>query len=305
LLKKTMPKEDPLKQLAIADPDLAKKVTDALNQKSCPVSNQSIALLVEETLWGLALEISFGRTIAIGYTDLIGEVDFKKIYRYRDLVRNFGHKGPTLGRIMAEYLVPVIKHGDNFFLKRFLQTLEIMLNKGTYTLKDPLKALSELLNGNHMEAASATLDLLGDTFSQEMSYVRSQHFSHILPGAVLGFSPLRRTWQTEQLRRVITADFHLADSFMDGLEKGLHLLAEEALSGFVSLGLEKLKRNPKLAKKFLSLESKLGIDTFTDLQVTIPISRVRQQLNRYLTARTESSYTFRMKSACFTINPKT
>ncbi len=293
MLKKTMPKEDPLKQLAIADPDLAKKVTDALNQKSCPVSNQSIALLVEETLWGLALEISFGRTIAIGYTDLIGEVDFKKIYRYRDLIRNFGHKGPTLGRIMAEHLVPVIKHGDNFFLKRFLQTLEIMLNKGTYTLKDPLKALSELLNGNHMEAASATLDLLGDTFSQEMSYVRSQHFSHILPGAVLGFSPLRRTWQTEQLRRVITADFHLADSFMDGLEKGLYLLTEEALSGFVSLGLEKLKRNPKLAKKFLSLESKLGIDTFTDLQVTIPISRVRQQLNRYLTARTGLSISVR------------
>lgn len=288
-----MHKEDPLKQLAIADPDLAKTVTAALNQKDCPVSNQSIALLVEETLWGLSLEISFGQTIAIGYTSLIGEVDRKRICRYRDLVRDFGCKGPTLGRIMAEHLVPVIKHVNNLFLKRFLQTLEIMLNKGTYTLKDPLKALSKLLDGNHMEAASATLDLLSDTFSQEMSYVRSQHFAHVLPGAVLGFSRSRRTWQIEQLRRVIKADFHLADSFLDGLEKGLYLLSKEALIGFVSLGLEKLKRNPKLAKKFLSLESKLGIDTFTDLQVTIPISRVRQQLNRYLMARTGLSVSVR------------
>jgi len=281
-----MHKEDPLKQLAIADPDLAKTVTAALDQKGCPVSNQSITLLVEETLWGLAREISFGRTIAIGYTDLIGDVDLKKIYRYRDLVRSFGRNGPTLGRIMAEHLVPVIKYGDNLFLKRFLQTLEIMLNKGTYTLKDPLKVLSELLNGNHIEAASATLDLLGDTFSQDMSYVQSQHFAHILPGTVLAFSPSRRAWQTEQLGRVIKADFHLADSFLDGLEKGLDLLSKEALSRFVSMGLEKLKRNPKLTKKFLSLESKFGIDTFTDMQVIIHISRVRQQLNRYLIART-------------------
>jgi nitric oxide reductase NorD protein len=293
VIEETMHKQDPLKQLAIADPDLAKTVAAALDQKGCPLSNQSITLLVEETLWGLAREISFGRTIASGYTDLIGAVDVKKIYRYRDLVRSFGRKGPTLGRIMAEHLVPVIKHGDNLFLKRFLQTLEIMLNKGTYTLKNPLKALSELLDGSHIEAASATLDLLGDTFSQEMSYVRSQHFAHILPGAVLGFSPSRRAWQIEQLRRVIKADFHLADSFLDGLEKGLYLLSKKALSGFVSLGLEKLKRNPKLAKKFLSLESKLGIDTFTDLQVTIPISRVRQQLNRYLMARTGLSISVR------------
>ena len=60
-----MHKEDPLKQLAIADPDLAKMVLAALDQKGYPLSDQSISLLVEETLWGLALEISLGRTIKI------------------------------------------------------------------------------------------------------------------------------------------------------------------------------------------------------------------------------------------------
>jgi nitric oxide reductase NorD protein len=292
-VEETVHKENPLKQLVIADPDLAKTVAAALDKKGCPVSDQNVALLVEETLWGLVREISFGRTIASGYTDLIGEVDLKKIYRYRDLVRSFGRKGPTLGRIMAKHLVPVIKYGDNLFLKRLMKTLEIMLNKGTYTLKDPLNALSKLLNEEDLKSASTYLDLLGNTFSQDMSYVQSQHFANILPGAVLAFSPSRRAWQTKQLGRVMKADFHLADSFLDGFEKGLYLLSKEALSDFVSLGLEKLKRNQKLAKKFLSLESKFGIDTFIDLQVTIPISRVRQQIDRYLMARTGLSISVR------------
>ena len=58
LVEETMHKEDPLKQLAIADPDLAKTITAALEQKGYPVSGKSIATLVEETMWGFSLEIS-------------------------------------------------------------------------------------------------------------------------------------------------------------------------------------------------------------------------------------------------------
>ena len=281
-----MQQEDPLKQLTVADPDLAETIIASLEQKGHPVLNQSIAMLVEDTLWGLAREISFGRAVAMGHAGLIGEADLQKIKRYRDIVRDFGRKGPTLGRIMAEQLVPVIKYGDDSFLERFLKTVDVMLNKGTYTLREPLEALSELLNRNDMEAASAYLDLLADTFSQDMSYVQSQHFTYILPRSIFSFSPSRCVRQIEQLRRVIRADFQLADPLLDGLKKGLHLLSKKALSRFVSIGLDKLKRNRKLAKKFLSLESQLGIDTFADMQVTVPISQVQQQLNRYLIART-------------------
>jgi hypothetical protein len=284
--KKTMQQENPLKQLTVADPDLAETIIASLEQKGHPILNQSIAMLVEDTLWGLAREISFGRAVAMGHAGLIGEADLQKIKRYRDIVRDFGRKGPTLGRIMAEQLVPVIKYGDDSFLERFLKTVGVMLNKGTYTLREPLEALSELLNRNDMEAASAYLDLLADTFSQDMSYVQSQHFTYILPRSIFSFSPSRCVRQIEQLRRVIRSDFQLADPLLDGLKKGLHLLSKKALSRFVSIGLDKLKRNRKLAKKFLSLESQLGIDTFADMQVTVPISQVQQQLNRYLIART-------------------
>jgi hypothetical protein len=279
-------KKDLLAQLSVADPDLAEKVISGLKQKSCPISDKSIAMLVDETLWGLSQEISFGQAIAMGYVDLIGETSSKRIKKYRDLLHDAGIKGPTLGRIMATYLVPVLINGDDRFLACFLQSVEIMLNKGTYTLKDPLRALASLLNERDLESASAYLDLLCDTFSQDFSYAQCQHFAYILPRSVRSFSSNRRVWQIKQLQRVTRADFHLADPFLAGLEKGLHLLSKEALNRFVSLGLDKLKQNSKLAAKFLSLESKLGIDTFTDMQVTVPISQVQHQLTRYIRART-------------------
>ncbi len=279
-------KEDLLAQLSLADPDLAEKVISGLKQKSCPISDKSISMLVDETLWGLSQEISFGQAIAMGYVDLIGETGSKRIKQYRDLLRDAGIKGPTLGSIMATYLVPVLIHGDNRFLVCFLQAVEIMINKGTYTLEDPLRALASLLNEQDLESASAYLDLICDTFSQDLSYVQCQHFAYILPRAVRSFSSTRRVWQIKQLQRVTRADFRMTDPFLDGLEKGLHLLSKEALNRFVSLGLVKLKQNSKLAAKFISLESKLGIDTFTYMQVTVPISQVQHQLTRYIHART-------------------
>ncbi len=288
---------DSLELLALADPNIAKRVRAVLEQKEHAVSGQPIKMLVEEALWGLSLEISFGRTLAFSFANLIGRASPKKIERYRNLVRKFGSEGPTLGRIMAEHLVPVLKYGDARFLKRFLHTLEIMQAKGTYTLQDPLKALSELLNQKDIESASVYIDLLGDAFAGDMSYVQSQHFARILPKAVLAFSPSKRVWQMEQLRRIVTADFHLTDAFLDGLEKGLFLLSKDALDRFVSLALDKLTHNPKLAVKFLSLESKFSIDTYSDLQVTVPLSEVQNQLNGYLRARTGLSISVRPLSS--------
>jgi nitric oxide reductase NorD protein len=287
---------DTLKQLDLADPELFRAVKTSLDHKSVSIPKEDVDTLVAETLWALSVEISFGQSVAKGYADLIGEVSSENFYRYRELIRRFGHKGPTLGRIMAEHLVPVLKYGDPHFLKRFLKTLMIMHSKGTYTLKDPLDELSKLLNEKDVDAACAYIDLLGDTFSEEISYVQCQNFAHNIPRAIRTFSVSRRTWQIKQLHRVIKADHRLFDPFLHGMEKGLSLLSKEALEDFVSLTLNKLKQRFKLAAKFLSLESKLGIDTYSDMQVTVPLSEVRQQLNNYLRARTSLSISVKSMS---------
>jgi len=280
---------DPLKQLHLADPELFQAVKTSLDHKAVSMSKEDVVILVKETLWALSVEISFGQSVAKGYADLIGEVSSENFYRYRELIRRFGHKGPTLGRIMAEHLVPVLKHGDFKFLKRFLKTLMIMESKGTYTLKDPLDELSKLLNEKDLDSACAYIDLLGDTFSGKMSYVQCQNFAYNIPRAIQSFSVSSRAWQIKQLHRVIKADHRLFDPFLLGMKKGLYLLSQDALDDFVFLTLKKLNQRFKLAAKFLSLESKLGIDTYSDMQVTVPLSEVRQQLNNYLQARTSLS----------------
>jgi len=287
------PNEDPLTKLAIFYPDLAKKVKELLAPKIGTVPVEDMALLVEETLWALSEEISFGQAVALGYASLIGETGRQMIERYGDLVREFGQKGPTLGRIIAIYLAPVCGFGDQRLLKKFLHALDVMLAKGSYTLEGPLKVISKLLNAHDIESASAFLDLTADVFAEDLSYVQCQHFALILPRAVLGFAPSRRLWQIRQLQRVIRANIHLADPFLEGFEKGLHLLSREALHRFVSLGIAKLGYSRRRAMKFLSLESKLGSDTFADMQVTVPLSQVQGQLNSYLRARTGQALSVR------------
>ncbi len=243
--------------------------------------------------WIALQESSFAKAFAEGYLELNRKTVTYKIRRYCELVQKAGQDGPTLGRFMATYLVPVLKYGTNGFLEEFLNTVEIMLKKGAYTLKTPLDALSLLLNSGDVESGSAYLSLLCDTFSQHLTYNQSHQLSYSLPGAVISFSPSRRNWQIEQFQRIVKKNVLLTDAFIQGMEKGLNLLSKDSLDSFISLGLEKIQQNGKLGVKFLSLDSKLGIDTYTDMQVTVPFSQVQHQLNRYLRARTGISISVR------------
>ena len=272
--------------LAVADPELADMVSAGLKKKKRPVSPENIKLLVDETLRGMSSEISFGHSIAEGYVKLIENINHNKLLQYRDLIRKAGKVGPTFGRLMAIYLVPVLRHGDGNILKMFLDAVDVMQKKGTYTLKGPLKSIAILITAGDKQSTTEYLKLLSTTFSKDLTYSQCQHFSYVLPKIVLSFSSSKRPWQIIEISRLIREDFRLADPFLDGMENGLYLLSKEALGKFVSLGLEKVRQNMKLGIKFLSLTSKLGIDTYEGMQTTVPITQVAQQINHYLRART-------------------
>ncbi len=251
------------------------------------------ALDPELTEWTLMQEAGFGYAVAEGCLELAENTDPAHLPNhlpshlndYCRLVREAAENGPTLGKIMATYLTPVFRHGTNGFLEHFLHTVDIMLTKGIYTLNRPLEAMAAILDAGDTASGDVYLNLLGQAFSHELSYNQSLHLSYNLPTAVLSFAPSKRLWQTETLRRVIERDFRLAEPFLEGMEKGLHLLSEAALHDFVSSGLEKFQKSPELCKNFLSLDSRLGIETYTEMLVTVSLSQVRQQLNRYLQAR--------------------
>jgi len=281
-----MNSENFIKLLAAADPDLADMVSTGLKKKKRTFSSKNIKLLVDETLWAMSSEISFGNAIAESYINLIGNINQDGLFQYRDLTRKAGKIGPTFGRVMAIHLVPVLKHGDGRILKMFLGAVDIMMRKGAYTLKDPLKSLAILLTTGDKQSTVQYLKLLSTAFSNDMTYSQSQHFSYVLPKTVLSFSSSKRPWQIIELNRLVDEDFRLVDPFLDGMEKGLYLLSKEALGNFISFALEKVRQNLKFGIKFLSLTSKLGIDTCEGMQVTVPLTQVAHQIDHYLRART-------------------
>ncbi len=288
---------NPIEQLSIADPDLAKMVHTGLMGKKEPPARDVLALVVDEILWGLSQEISFGWDIANGYMALVGVVGANWLKKYQRLVRKAGKSGPTLGKIMATSLVPVLIHEDPLLQDRFIRTTQTMLGKGTYTLTAPLGTLSNLLNSGDLKAARAFLGLLQVTFSQDLSYNQSRVLSNTLPKAVDSFSNKKRTWQIRELSRIIQTDFRLAEPFLGSVKKGLDLLDQTALVSFVSKGLEKFRHNRRLGRKFLALESKLGMDTFQSLQLAVSLAQVRPRLNRYLQARIGHSLAIRPLSS--------
>jgi hypothetical protein len=288
---------DPLGLLDSADPELAIAVAARLARKAAPVEAEQISLLVSETLWALAIEPFFGRTVAAGYAELVGEIASERVDAYRHAVRAAGRTGPTPGRILAECLPPVLVHGDVGLLSRFHRVWAAMLSQGSHTLREPLSALGSLLKSGDISGANAYLDLLQAAFSRQLTYEDARYFCGALPRAALQLAPPRRSRQLVELHRVLRADFRLVEPFLTGLARGLALLDDGALQEFVDAALQQHEHRRDRSARFLALESRSGREGFAALQVTVGCSQVQDRLRRYLQARTGLALSLRPLSA--------
>jgi nitric oxide reductase NorD protein len=281
-----------LNRLAAADPDLAREV-GAIVKAHGPVSADRMTLLVEETLWGLSQEKAFGAALAKGYARLVGGFSDSKIEFFRQRVRAYGRQGATVGRVMAQHLLPVLVHGSHDLAPTFCDVFDTMCRMGTYTLKGPFKALSALLRSGDVAAGTAYLNLLQSAFSQDISYNQSLRFVYTLPTAVSGFVPFKRAWQIAELTRIVRADPLLAEAYLEGKERGLDLLSRDSLHRFIDAAMEKFKQAPEQGVKFMALDSGMALDLCRDLQVAVPLVQVQQSLMRYVRARTGKSVAIR------------
>ena len=272
--------------LRTADPLLAEEFLGNLTEAQIAVLLPFSEGLIQDIINGLSQETGFGRSIALGYADLARCCGADQIPAYQVQVRKFSRSGPELGKLMAEHLVPILTLKNVPVFSAFLQTIEIMLNKGAYTLYGPLKALDRICEEKDIAGILAYLSLLEKTFSLDLTYKQARPFTYTLPKAAGSFAPSARAFQFRQLTRVIRTDFSLSDHFLEGLSKGLKLLSETALDEFVTNGLGRYDRNPKSCAVFLSLGSRLAQDIFLNLQITVPLSQVRASIQQYGKART-------------------
>ncbi len=284
-------------KLNIVDPDLTGKILATLEKRPKILSREELDAAEEDILWAFVQDIELGETAANGYAALLGDASPERVKTYRDMLHRSCEKGLNLGRMMALYWVPVLKYGNPDCLDRFPKLVRVMLAKGEYILKKPLDYLSVLLERGNHAAVTAFMGLVQDVFSQELPYKESLSLARAIPQCVSSFSPEKQSWQVSQIRRIARADVSLTAPFLTALEKGLALLSEEGLKTFVSLGLEKSARSESAGRKFLSLESKPGMDAYKELLITLSLSRISPDLNRYLRARTGSGLSVRSLSA--------
>jgi nitric oxide reductase NorD protein len=286
-----------LDHLAIADPEAAERMRRHLTNSKPAVDAALLARVVDEVIQALAIEVSFGRHLADGMARMLAGGTPPDLDRYRSMVNTAAAQGPTLAGLFARYLVPVLTCGDNRLAQRVEETTRIMMQKGTYTLKAPLEALSTLIENKELACAHAFLDLLATTYALKISYNRTVYLTHTLPRAVDGFAPARRLSQIRGLARIIRLDERLADDFLQGLASGLHLLSDGALNQFLDQAVRRYRKAPDLGARFLSLESRQAIEICRELQVAVPLSAVRSRLERYLHARTGLAVAVRPLSA--------
>lgn len=274
----------PLEKLRIAAPDTYAWVCRRVTMLGAPADAKALALLADATIWGLSQEPGLGEAVAKGLLDLMPDADATLIEDYLARVHQAAGIGATQGRLEALFWGPVLLAGDQM-VAAFERALAVMLAKGTYTLSAPLEMVVALLTAREEAAARSYLELLAATFRQEMTYNQSLRMVYLLPKAVRFFPPQRRRAQIDQLNRLVRVDINLVEPFLDGLEKGSGLLDPEALTRFVTLGLEKHSFSTDAGLKFFGLTSQLGQDACAALQRAVPLTQVRGAIRRYLQAR--------------------
>jgi len=268
-------------------------VIAVLRNIETPLNPASIEMLESEAIWAGSIEISFGRTYSKGLIELLSGVETGPIQFYVDTLHNAVKKGSTLGRLLARHLVHVLKTGDSSLRDHFFQAIDIMLEKGVYTLKGPLESVSHILDQRDFTSAGLIIEILKTVFSRPLSYNRSLHFVHTLPRAVRSFPMDKRILFLKGLLKVMSEDVFLMDPFLEGIDRGLGLLTETAPDQFLYEGVEKYQKDKALGRRFLSLKSKYGKDTCDALQIAVSLFNVQAQLNLYLKAGTGLNLTVR------------
>ena len=268
------------------DPDLARRLMAAFRRAPVRPAAGACREIVTTLIECFGREIHFGQAVAEGYETLLAGGPPDALAAYGAAVRRDGRHGAGLGRATAVFLPPVLLAGDAPLLAAYRQCVAVLLNKGAYLLPAPLEGLRWLLAAPDLPAAAEYLTLLRTVFDRKLSYNRCQYLGNLLPRALRRMPVRRRRGQLCQLKRIAAVDLRLLEPFLEGLERGVNLLADQALERFVDQALERASRHFEQAQRFIALRSDSGRERCRSLQTAVPLTRALAGLNRYLQART-------------------
>ena len=286
-----------LTHLAVADPEASRRLQDRLNGVDPELIADRLPSVVDAIITALTIEIAYGYALADGAGRLLVNASRSTLSRYLKKVEAAADRGATLATLLARHLAPVLACNDPHLADRLDRVIDIMLAKGTYTLKAPLETLCQLIDSGDMDSVHAFVDLMGAAYALDTSYNRTVYLTHTLSRAVNGFAQNRRSWQIRGLTRIMQTDERLADDYLQGLAGGLNLLTEAALHQFLDQAIRHCQKDVAKGAQFLSLDARRAQEICRELQITVPLTAVRSRLERYLLARTGLAVTVRSGSA--------
>ncbi|MCB2166123.1 MAG: hypothetical protein KQI78_00595 [Deltaproteobacteria bacterium] len=291
-----MTADHPFDALAPFDPELARTLSKAGHEGGLTLSADAVSDIVDTILLGYQQEIHFGDALANAYRTLLAGRAPQAVTVFGREIRKVASRSAALGHHLANVLPSILLTRDESLLDTFQATLAVLLTKGEYLVKAPLEALSAIAAGDD-DNGPAYLTLLQAVFDRPLSYNRCQYLGNLLPRATLNLQASRRSVQTRQMTRLVTADLNLIEPFLEGLSRGLDLLSAEALNRFVTRGLALAGRDPHAARRFIALRSGRGQTACRSLQTAVTLDSLQARLNRYLQARTGQAGRVRPLSA--------
>jgi fructose-specific component phosphotransferase system IIB-like protein len=291
-----MTADHPFDALTPFDPELTRSLSKASQKGGLTLSTDTVSDVVDTILLGYQQEIHFGAALAKAYQTLLAGGTPQAVTVFGREIRKVASRSAALGHHLAHVLPAVLLARDDSLLDTFQATLAVLLAKGEYLAKAPLEALSAIAAGDD-DNGPAYLTLLQAVFDRPLSYNRCQYLGNLLPRAILKLQAPRRSVQTRQMTRLVTADLNLIEPFLEGLSRGLDLLSAEALNRFVTRGLALAGEDPHAARRFIALRSGRGQAACRSLQTAVTLDSLQARLNRYLQARTGQAGRVRPLSA--------
>ncbi|MBN2332040.1 MAG: VWA domain-containing protein [Deltaproteobacteria bacterium] len=272
-----------LEPLFLVEPELADRIYRELCEKTSPPTLAEVQLLVEHTLNWLADYPELGKAVATGMLKLAGIVSHNWQEQYVSAVEAGTGITPVIARSVAEKFIAIIQTGNIRLLELARSVVMTIGPWGPYPLGQVMNALLALLEAEAEYAAELFLQMILAACRQQISERELIRYAPLLSRGMLFCQPEKRDWQVTPLMRVVEEDYSLAHAFFQGLEKGAAHLGRKDLQTFVARALAAGDHGKR--RRFLALESRMGIDACRQLQTMVSLASLTSALNRYLFAR--------------------
>ena len=255
--------------------------------------------LVADTIWALSVEVSFGRAVALGYAELVGEVPAERLETYH----SYGCRMPATQalRWAGSWRSACRRCWCTATGRRSADSTGLGRHGAQ---RRPHAAWSRFWpSGPCWPAANGRrpgvyLELLHTLFAADLSYEEVRYFSVALPKAVRRLAPQRRYVAAEGASRRRPPDRRLVEPFLTGLSRGLGLLREDALRNFVAGA---LLTSPARAASTAPGRSRWNPwrrrSASAPCRSSVGFAQVQDRLRRYLHARTGLALSIRPLSA--------